>query len=258
MSGDVVLIRPDIERALVGQYETAAASLVDSAKSHRITDDLTRSMAADIRSAIKTAQKKIEETRVSLVKPLNDHVGTINAKFKPMSEALAGAVAAIDAEIIRDRREREAAAERERRRLAAEAESKRLEAEEEQRRRAKEAAAKAEEEARAAGMKEAEARELGQLYSADEAAKPLPPVIQAAPPPMPAKSTVGTSGATSTVRMVWDFEVIDALALMVAMPMAVDWKRAPILAELRALEARGMPASIPGIRAFKKEQVAGS
>jgi hypothetical protein len=262
MSGTVIPINPGIELAAIENHGSAVASLVDAARAHRILDDTSRGMAADIRGALKQAERRIDDTRTALVKPLNDHVKAINVRFKPMSDALAQAVESIDREIIRDRREREAVAERERRRLSAEAETKRLEAEEEQRRRAKEAAAKAEEEARALGMKDAEARELGALYHADEAAKPLPPVIQAAPPPPPARVIVSSAGSTAGVSKLWDFELLDVRALAAAYPETVEVRRAKVLDLARAFEREGVPEkdierAIPGVRAFKRDSVSG-
>lgn len=262
MSGTVIPINPGMELAAIENHGSAVASLVDSARTHRIVDDVSRAMAADIRGALKQAERRIDDTRTALVKPLNDHVSAINARFKPMSRALFDAIATIDREIIRDRRDREAAAERERRRLAAEAEAKRQEAEEDRRRLAEAEAATTAAAARAAGMNDADARELGNLYRADKEAEPLPPIIQAAPPPPPARVIVSSAGSTAGVSKLWDFELLDVCALAAAYPEAVEVRRAKVLDLARAFEREGVPEkdierAIPGVRAFKRDSVSG-
>lgn len=249
------------EIAVLETHQTAVASLVDAARTHRIIDDQTRGMAADIRSALRQAEKRVEEARTALVKPLNDHVRSINAKFKPLSDCLASAVQTLDGEIVRDRREREAAAERERQRLEQERLAAEKKAREEQEQRAREAEEKARKDAAAAGMTAKDQEEVGRLFAADVKAEPLPPVIQAAPPPMPARTIAGASGVAS-VKKLWDFELKDVGALAAAYPATVEVKRAGVLAILRELEQRGASEAeiekvVPGIRAFKRDSVSG-
>lgn len=258
MSGDLITgvdftkSQDEADRAARG-----VVAIAEKARAHRITDDVSRAMAADIRGALKKAGKELDAARIALVKPLNDHVSMINGRFKPWPEALESAVRVLDGEIARDHREREAAAAAERRRIEAERQAEFTRQEHERAVRAREAMEKAAAEAKAAGMAPEDQAEVGRLFAADEIAKPLPPVLHAAPPPAPAKTTAGVTGATATVRQVWDFEVTDIAALARWLPQAIEVKRAVVLGHLRGLESSGLPADIPGIRAFKKEQVAG-
>lgn len=249
-----------LELATIESHASAVASLVEQARAHRVTDDFTRGQAADLRGALKQAEKRVEEARTSLVKPLNDHVKSINARFAPLSENLAAAVRSIDGEIIRDRREREAAAEAERKRLEAERLAAEKKAREEHERQAREAAAKAEAEAISVGMTPADAQEVGALFGQDVAAAPPALVVQAAPPPPPARTIAGVSGV-ATVKKTWDFEIVDLVALAQTFPEALDVKRKPILDHLRRVEEAGgnveANAKIAGIRAFKRDLVSG-
>ncbi|HKQ97122.1 MAG TPA: hypothetical protein VJV75_04535 [Candidatus Polarisedimenticolia bacterium] len=222
------------EIATIDTHQSAVATLVSGAKAHRITDDFTRGAAADIRNALKQAEKRVDDARTSLVKPLNDHVKSINARFKPMTDQLAEAVRAIDAEIVRDRRVREAAAEAERRRL--EEERRKLEREQEEARAedARKAREKAQQEAAAAGMSQEDAKELGGLMAEEVLQQPVAPILQVAPPPPPARTIASTSGATASVRKLWDFEVTDIAELAQAIPDAIDVRRAVVLERTRA------------------------
>lgn len=189
--------------------QTRVVALAAAARGHRITDDVSRSIAADIRAALKTSAAVLEEARTSLVKPLNDHVRTINGKFTPLREALDAAVKVLDVEILRDRKEQQRIADEERAWQEAEAAAARKAAEEEQAARAREIAAQAEVVAKEAGMSPAEAKEVGQLYAQDELAKPLQEkpvaVVEIREPP---KTIAGGHGVT-TIRKRWTFEVVD-------------------------------------------------
>ena len=248
------------ELAVIESHGSVVANLVDQARTHRITDDFTRSQAADLRGALKQAEARVEDARTSLVKPLNDHVRAINARFKPFTDGLAAAVRSIDGEILRDRRQREAAVEAERRRLEAEAAAKRRRLEEEQAARAREAEETARREAAAAGMSPSEQKEIGQLYAREELTKPTPPVTLAPPPAPPARAIAGSSGV-ALVKKIWDFEVFNLAALATMMPEALEVKRKPILDHLRGVEAQGGDvvgnARLAGVRAFKRDLVSG-
>jgi len=181
---------------------------------------------------------------------------------KPMSDALAQAVAAIDREIVRDRNVRAAAAEAERRRIEAEAEERRKKAEAEQLARAREIEAAARTAAVDAGMTPDEGTQLGHLYAQDELAKPLAPVLQAAPAPAPARTIVSSAGSIASVKKLWNFELKDIGALATAYPRTVEVRRGEVLDLLRALENDGateaqLENAIPGIRAFKRDSVSG-
>ncbi len=250
------------ELAIIDSHQSAVASLVDSAKTHRIVDDFTRGTAADLRNALKQAEKRVDDARTSLVKPLNDHVKSINARFKPMADQLTEAVRVLDNEIIRDRRVREAAVEAERRRIEKERlelERKQAEARAEE---ARQAAEKAQREAAAAGMSKADAKELGGLMAQDVLAAPVAPILQVAPPLAPPRTIASMSGAVASVKKLWDFELKDVGLLAAAYPATVEVRRAEVLNLLRGLEKDGateaaLENAIPGIRAFKRDSVSG-
>jgi len=247
--------------ALLAEHESAVVSIVSEAKAHRITDDVSRSVAADLRGALKQAAARVDEARTAIVKPLNDHVRFLNAKFKPLSDALAGAVSVLDAEIIRDRQEREAAAAKEKQRLEDEAAAARKKQEEEAAARARDAAAQAEADAAKAGMTAEDGKELAQLVAQDELAKPREPILQVAPPPQPQKTIAGESGAVATVKKLWDFEVVELVKVARSFPDAIELKRKPILDFLRDVESQGKDvgqiAALVGLRAFKRDLVSG-
>jgi len=251
-----------VDPAVIGTHKAEVELASNLALKHRITDAATRGGAAEIRARLKGIEKGIDASYDQHVKPTADLVRQAQAIRKTLTDTIAAGVKAIDSEILRDRREQEAAAERERKRIEAEAEEKRKALEEEQATRAREAAAKAEEEAKAAGMNAADQKAVGELYAQEEAAKPLPPVLVVAPPPAPARTIVSQTGFTASVKKLWDFELRDVGALAAAYPATVEVKRGAVLDLLRALERDGateaaLGNAIPGIRAFKSEKVSG-
>jgi hypothetical protein len=258
----VITHNTGVELATIDSHQSAVASLVDNARTHRIVDDFTRGQAADLRNALKQAMTRVDEARTLIVKPLNDHVKSINARFKPMADALENAVRALDGEIIRDRRVREAAAEAERQRL----ERERLELERKQEEARAEEARKADERAKweaiEAGMKKQDAEELGRLMAQDVLAQPVAPILQVAPPLPPARTIASMSGSVASVKKLWDFELKDVGALAGAYPATVEVKRGAVLDLLRGLEKDGateaaLENAVPGIRAFKRDSVSG-
>jgi hypothetical protein len=256
----VPLARPEPPEVAAARNQVGA--IVEQAKAHRITDDVTRGAAADLRAALKKADKVLEEARTALVGPLNDHVRFINAKFKPLADQVAQAVLAIDKEIVRDRQAREAAALAERRRLEAEAEAKRRAAEEEQQRHAREVEERTQKAAAEAGLSAEDGRQLGTLFAQDVLAQLPAPVIQVAPPPPPPKTIVSAIGSQAQVRKLWDFDLLDVGKLATAYPKTVEVRRGDVLALIRALEADGaseaaLEHAVPGIRAFKRDSVSG-
>jgi len=53
------------EIATIDSHQSAVATLVDQAKTHRIVDDFTRGQAADLRNALKTAERRVDDARTS-------------------------------------------------------------------------------------------------------------------------------------------------------------------------------------------------
>jgi hypothetical protein len=233
-------------------------ALVAEAKKHRISDDVSREVAAELRSQMKACEKQVEEYRLFHTKPLNDQVKRINDSCRPVKTLIDGGVTAINAEIIRDQRDRERKAEEARRAAEAEERRQRQEAErrakEESDQRAREAAEKARVEAEEAGFTEAEQEQYAAAVQQEEEAKPIEvmapaPVLPAIAPP--AKTVRAESGAKATVKKIPDFEVVDLVALVTAWPAAVEVKRGYVL----GLYSNG--ASVQGVRFFLRESVSG-
>lgn len=262
-SGAVVPLKgsPSIDVSKLQAFEAAIAGAVVVAKKHRITDTATRGGAAEHRSNLKSLEKQLQASYDQHVKPFGDLVRQAQAIAKALKDTLGEGLRAIDAEISRDFREREAAQRAEAARLERERQEKERLAQEERDREAKAAADKAAAEALKAGMTETDAKEVGELFAQDVAAEPLPPVLQVAPPPPPAKTIASVTGASAAVRKEWDFTLHDIGALATAYPDTVDVKRKPVLDLLRALEKDGateeaLASAIPGVRAFKRVSVA--
>jgi hypothetical protein len=81
---------PDTSPALAG-FAKEAAEFVARASALEIIGTATAIEANDMLGFIATSRKRLEEQRAFFVKPLNDHVKTINAQFKerqgPLDEA---------------------------------------------------------------------------------------------------------------------------------------------------------------------------
>ena len=208
MSGslDTPIAGTDDHITTLVRTKDVATSLAAKAKALRITDVATRAAAADLRARITSGIKQVEDARTQIVKPLNDHVANINARFRPMRDGLEAARGLVDAEILRDRREQERIAEESRRRAAQEAAAAQAKTEAEQRARAVEAAVTTAREAQAAGYSAEDADELAALVAQDELAKPVEVATVAPVIAPPAKTTAGERG-TTTVAKVWTFEV---------------------------------------------------
>lgn len=109
-------------------------SLVESAYGAVVNDEASLSIATDLRSEIKRRLKDADGQRTELVKPLNDHVKTINAKFKTVTQPLEDAENALRPKVTayqikveqekRDEAERIRKAREEELKAAAEAEAK--------------------------------------------------------------------------------------------------------------------------------------
>jgi hypothetical protein len=244
----------DEHSIILTRTQETASSLAARAKALRIMDGASRAAAADLRARITSGLKRVDDARIQIVKPLNDHVANINARFRPLREDLEAARATVDAEIRRDHQEQERIARVAREKAEAEAGEAQKKADEEQRARAAEIEAAARDAAKAAGMTEPEAAELGKLYAGDELAKPAPavavPVIIAPP-----KTVRTETGASVTVKKVWKFDITDEAAVPREF-FVID----PDLIEARmrsALKATDRPPEIPGVRFYQDTLVAG-
>jgi hypothetical protein len=101
-----------VDPAVIGAHKAEVELSVKLATQHRITDAATRGGAAEIRARLKGIEKSIGASYDTHVKPTADLVRQAQAIRKTLTDTIDAGVKAIDAEILRDRREQEAAAER--------------------------------------------------------------------------------------------------------------------------------------------------
>jgi hypothetical protein len=193
--------------------------------------------ATNLLSIIKTSEKALEEQRTFLVKPLNDHVKTINNRFKLYSQPLERATTVLKNKILHFNREMQ--------RLREEELAKRRKAEAEERARQEAEARRIREEAEAAAA--AEALATGKPYEAPVIETPqfvAPP----APPPAPSyqvQKTVRADLGTATAKKKWTYEIEDE-NLIPREYMTADLKK------IGAVVKAGI-RNIPGVRIFEED-----
>jgi hypothetical protein len=191
---------------------------------------VSRSLA-QMRIAVEKCRKEVKEPVNRIGKMIDqaakDFVADIEAEEKRITKMVGDHAA----EVARIKAERE----REERRLMDEARAKR-EAEEA-------AAAKAQSTGKISDIIAAKRAEEERKAAADER--------------MEASNEVAAAKIADGVRFAWDFEVVDVHALYHAEPdlVSLSAKTSLVIAALKELEAEGLPAEIPGIRAFKKAVV---
>lgn len=207
------------------QLRNTSKELCESADDVVIMTRNDLSHATDLVKIIKTRSKEIEDERVRLVKPFNEGVKAINARFKSILAPLEDAESAVKNKMLSFQREEERRALEE----AARIEKARRQAEEKARK---------------------EAEEIAEGAGADIALSahlpPAPPIEIVAPVHRP--TTYGQTGAVSTVKKVWAFEVLDIKALAASRPDLVLAHDVEINREIR-----GKGGDIPGLRIYEKE-----
>lgn len=237
--------------AEVASLETFAATYaVETAAQYQHgAEDLKR---------VKAAQKKLEETRTSLTKPINESLRRLNDFFRTPADRLAAIERTIKAALTRfadeqerlrreEQRKAEEAARRERERLAEqarEAERKAREKAEAERKAAEEAAAagRAEEAAKLQARAAATEAKAAEKVEAIEtrAAAVVAPIIQREAPKVAGVAT----------REVWKFTVTDP-ALVPREYCVVDEAR--IRKVVAALKG---DTTIPGVRVYAEKSIA--
>lgn len=243
----VELSIPNPDRQL---FDSAQASLAQ-ARSATIANPEELALAGEDLMTIKGLQKKLEEKRTSITKPLNDALKSVNDLFRPAKTWLEEAEAIrkgqmtiyreVEAEKIRKAQaELEEIARREREALAAKAaEVERKAREQAERLRA---AANTEAERLAAerriAQKEAEAAAKAEALRAEAAAAVAPKIVVEPP------KSFGQS-----VRENWTFEIVDA-ALVPREFLVIDEKK--IGGVVRAMKGY---TNIPGVKAIKGEVI---
>lgn len=203
------------------QLRSTAQELCESASEVLIMTRTDLSLATDLVKTIKTRFRDIEDERKRLVRPFNDGVDAINARFKSMTVPLKDAEDALKAKMLFFQKEEEKRAQEE----AARIEKSRRDAEEKAR-------------------KEAEESSSGD----DIRSMPLPAIAEAAVVPLHKPTTYGQTGAVSTVKKQWTFELEDIKALANARPDLVAVDTVKINQEIR-----GKGGEIPGLRVYEKD-----
>jgi hypothetical protein len=140
------LLTPE-EAASAQAVSAQTAALADSAAAAPVRSQAEAEAAAELLGSIEQARREAENTRRFLVKPLNDHVKAINARFKPTTEALDAASQLVRGKITAFRQLQERQRVEAERELAAQRAAAEREADEQRRREV--AAAQAQREAAA-------------------------------------------------------------------------------------------------------------
>jgi len=240
--------------AEIGALESYAATYaVETAEQYQHgAEDLKR---------VKAAQKRLEETRTGLTKPINESLRRLNDFFRAPADRLAAIERTIKAALTRFADEQERIRREEQRKLeeAARRERERLEAQaREAERRAQEKAAaerRAAEEAAAAGRAE-EAAKLAARAAATEAkaaekveaiesraAAVVAPIIQREAPKVAGVATCE----------VWRFEITDPSKINPAFTMPDEQK---IRRQVAALKGDAAAIIGPGVRVWAERSIA--
>jgi membrane protein involved in colicin uptake len=253
MPPDSIETLPEVRAAMddVNALETFAASYAV------VTADQYQAGAEDLRR-VKSAQKKLEDTRTSLTGPINESLRKLNAFFKAPADRLVSIERTIKMALTKFADEQERIRREEQRRLdeAARKERERLEAQarEAERKAAEKAAAdRAAAEAAAAAGRAEEAAKLAARAEATEAkaaekvealevraATVVAPVVTREPPKVAGVAT----------RETWCFEVTDP-TLVPRQYLVVDEARVR-----KVVQALKGDASIPGVRVWAERRIA--
>lgn len=242
----------------VREAETIAASLVELTAGYRITTADQYAAGASQLKQVKGAQKRLEDLRTSITKPLNATLAAVNTLFKGPAERMAQAERTIKQELARyadeqerlrieEQRKAEAAARaaREKAEAAALAARQKAEAEAaELRRKAEAEAAAGRAEAAAALAAKAEQK----IERAEDKAATLDATAAAIVAPIITRAPPKVAGLAS--REVWKFQITDPAAIPREY-LTIDEQK--IGRVVRALQAE---TSIPGVRVYSERQIA--
>jgi hypothetical protein len=228
------------------QLRATSRQLCETATQVVIMSRQDLSEATDLVKLIKTRAKEIEEERTGMVKPFNEGVKQINSRFKAMLVPLEEAESDLKGKMLVFQQEEARKVEAERRRFE---EAQR----EQQRKEAEERRVREEEERKA--WEAAEAKRVAETPEAPPTPTPAPtpeptmaPLVVAPPSTQHRPTTYGQSGAVSTVKKQWAFEIVDIRALAAARPDLVSVDQVKVNQEIR-----GRGGDIPGLRIFQKD-----
>jgi hypothetical protein len=216
------------ELAIFGEVEILtiqATAFQTKAEAMVVESDEHVTGATNLLSYIAQSKKSFEDRRTGIVKPLNDDVKKVNDAFKKIEAPLDTATKVLKDKVINYRQEQE----KKRQAELARVERDRKVAEDRQ--------------------KELEAARLQELLTTGVIPEKITPVQPVAPVELPPEipTKVNASLGSSTVRKVWDFEIVDP-ALVPRLYLTVEEKliREAIKAGVR---------EITGVRIFQKDQL---
>lgn len=224
------------------KLRASTQELIASAEDMAVMTAVDNSAATDVVVAMMKRFKEIEDERTKLVKPFNEGVKQINGRFKAMQAPLEQAIDGLKGKILRFKQKEEA-------RAKAEAEAAEKIRKEMERKAAEEAEAKRKSEEEQAQEENFDRAPLPQAVL-DRAAEPVVTAPSAVITPNFNKTTYGQSGATSTIKKVWAFELVDIQALAAARPDLIQIDTVKINQEIR-----GRGGDIAGLRIFQKDQL---
>lgn len=208
------------------RLRSTAQELCEAASNVIIMTRSDLSHATDLVKAIKNRTKEIEDERTRLVKPFNEGVKAINSRFKAMTVPLMEAEEGVKSHMLAFQKAEEKRAQEE----AAKQEKSRQEAAERRR-------------------KEEELQAKDSALDRPEipiSTTPFEPPALIVPQHRP--TTYGQTGAVSTVKKTWTFELVDIQALAQVRPDLVQVDTVKINQEIR-----GKGGDIPGLRVYEKE-----
>lgn len=247
-------------RSTLAQMEAQALALA-------IVDDASSNLATDMLKQLRGARKAVEDKQDGVTKPLNEALKAARAIFKPLVEKYEGIEKNLKDRQLAYLSEKARKAEEEARRIQKEAEERALrEAQEaqrradEQKRMIEEQAAKQAEQLRQNGNAEAaEAVEENAARAAEiigqSVDNTLNQVVEVATQAAPKveRSMRTESGAMSSLKKVWDFEVLDIKAIPAEYLMV---NTSAVREHMRQYAAGADVKPIPGVRYFQKDQLA--
>lgn len=210
--------RTETEVKIQSQSEIA----IQKANALVVDSEEKLTLATDILDFIKKKFKQADAERSAIVKPFNDGVKAINARFKTITEPLAKAESDLKSKMLQYQRELE----RQRREVE---EAKRKEVEQY----AKDIAEK----------QKAEGDQAGAAILINQLQKAMQEPIQI-------DKVRGSTGAVSTIRKNWTYKVVDIKALAQARPELV----VEISSEVRKLINAGA-RDVPGLEIYQEESL---
>ena len=224
----------------VGALEARAIALRDDVGALAVESEAAKGQATGVLARIQTFQREAEAERVHLVKPLNDHVKTVNDAFKRILAPVVEADRALRGKVLDyNRAQQRIAADK-----AAEAERLRLEAD---------ARLREAEKAEAAGSPAVAEQLLDRAVQSEQSAK----VAQAEA--VRPSTTMRTEAGTSSVKRVWTFRLI-ALAQVPIEYLVLDEVKVREALRQAARIWSGSPSPFPleiqGLEILQEEQLA--